>query len=178
MAGGSAPFTQEGSVALPDDPSSSLIATALEAKMREVRKARAKKEAVEAPSREFVAAFRRFANTDPETGVLVADIEAVDAMRKSLNNKLSNTNREMLNASIQSLMDSGLTVVFGSPDMIERYEMNNYPKNTVFVFYCDTGKTTKERIGYYKKKFPNYKCVSLKGGRAYFRPNFQLSDDE
>lgn len=58
------------------------------------------------------------------------------------------------------------------------YEMNNYPKNTVFVFYCDTGKTTKERIGYYKKKFPNYKCVSLKGGRAYFRPNFQLSDYE
>ncbi|MFX4252036.1 hypothetical protein ACOL21_04230 [Aliarcobacter butzleri] len=58
------------------------------------------------------------------------------------------------------------------------YEMNNYPKNTVFVFYCDTGKTTKERIGYYKKKFPNYKCVSLKGGQAYFRPNFQLSDDE
>ncbi|MFY9072308.1 hypothetical protein [Aliarcobacter butzleri] len=58
------------------------------------------------------------------------------------------------------------------------YEMNNYPKNTVFVFYCDTGKMTKERIGYYKKKFPNYKCVSLKGGRAYFRPNFQLSDDE
>ncbi|MDK2061660.1 hypothetical protein ACN09X_03900 [Aliarcobacter butzleri] len=58
------------------------------------------------------------------------------------------------------------------------YEMNNYPKNTVFVFYCDTGKTTKERIGYYKKRFPNYKCVSLKGGRAYFRPNFQLSDDE
>ncbi|KLE08319.1 hypothetical protein [Aliarcobacter butzleri] len=58
------------------------------------------------------------------------------------------------------------------------YEMNNYPKNTVFVFYCDTGKTTKERIRYYKKKFPNYKCVSLKGGRAYFRPNFQLSDDE
>lgn len=58
------------------------------------------------------------------------------------------------------------------------YEMNNYPKNTVFVFYCDTGKTTKERIRYYKKKFPNYKCVSLKGGRAYFRPKFQLSDDE
>ncbi|KLE06017.1 glycoside hydrolase family 18 protein [Aliarcobacter butzleri] len=58
------------------------------------------------------------------------------------------------------------------------YEMNNYPKNTVFIFYCDTGKTTKERIRYYKKKFPNYKCVSLKGGRAYFRPNFQLSDDE
>ncbi len=58
------------------------------------------------------------------------------------------------------------------------YEMNNYPKNTVFVFYCDTGKSTKERLEYYKKKFPKYKCISLKGGRAYFRPNYQLLDDK
>lgn len=58
------------------------------------------------------------------------------------------------------------------------FEMNKYPKETVFVFYCDTGKTTKERIEYYKKKFPNYKCISLKGGRAYFRPNYQLLDEQ
>lgn len=58
------------------------------------------------------------------------------------------------------------------------FEMNKYPKETVFVFYCDTGKTTKERIEYYKKKFPNYKCISLKGGRAYFRPNYQLLDEK
>ena len=127
MAGGSTPFVQQGSLSLPADASSSLIATALEAQIRAVRKARAKQEAVQAPSREFVAAFRRLADTDPETSVLVAGIEAVDAIRKSLNNKLSNANREMLNASIQSLKDSGLKVVFGSPDMIERYEMNNYP---------------------------------------------------
>ncbi|RXJ85490.1 hypothetical protein [Arcobacter cloacae] len=57
------------------------------------------------------------------------------------------------------------------------YEMNLYPKDTVFVFYCDTGKTTKERLSYYKKKFPNYKCISLKGGRAYFRPNFKLLEE-
>ncbi len=58
------------------------------------------------------------------------------------------------------------------------FEMNKYKKGTVFVFYCDTGKTTKERIEYYKNKFPDYKCVSLKGGRAYFRPNYQLLDEK
>ena len=54
--------------------------------------------------------------------------------------------------------------------------MQQFPLNTVFVFYCDTGKTTKERLEYYKKKFSNYKCISLKGGRGYFRPNLQLFD--
>uniref|UniRef100_UPI00404747E4 hypothetical protein n=1 Tax=Aliarcobacter sp. TaxID=2321116 RepID=UPI00404747E4 len=58
------------------------------------------------------------------------------------------------------------------------YEMELYPPNTVFVFYCDTGKTTKERLEYYKKKFPKYKCISLKGGRAYYRPNYQLLDEK
>ena len=57
------------------------------------------------------------------------------------------------------------------------YEMNLMPKGTVFVFYCDTGKTTKERLSYYKKKFPNYKCISLRGGRGYWRPNYQLLEE-
>ncbi|MDD2888736.1 MAG: hypothetical protein PHY66_13115 [Aliarcobacter sp.] len=52
--------------------------------------------------------------------------------------------------------------------------MEQLPINSVFVFYCDTGKTTKERLEYYKKKFPNHRCVSLKGGRGYFRPNLQI----
>jgi len=54
------------------------------------------------------------------------------------------------------------------------FEMNEYPKGTVFVFYCDTGKTTKERLDFYKNKFPDYKCISLRGGRGYWRPNYQL----
>ena len=58
------------------------------------------------------------------------------------------------------------------------YEMNLYPKGTVFVFYCDTGKNTKERLVYYKRKFPNYRCISLKGGRAYFRPNYKFFEEE
>ena len=57
------------------------------------------------------------------------------------------------------------------------YEMNLMPTDTVFVFYCDTGKTTKERLSYYKKKFPNYKCISLRGGRGYWRPNYQLLEE-
>ncbi|AXX92617.1 hypothetical protein CPU12_01995 [Malaciobacter molluscorum LMG 25693] len=54
------------------------------------------------------------------------------------------------------------------------FELKNFPKGSVFVFYCDTGKTTQERLSFYKSKFPEYKCVSLKGGRAYWRPYFQL----
>ena len=56
------------------------------------------------------------------------------------------------------------------------FTLNEYPEGSVFVFYCDTGKTTKERLDYYKKKFPKHKCISLKGGRGYFRPNFKLLD--
>lgn len=76
------------------------------------------------------------------------------------------------------LIDTILKPIDGIETIIYNpYEMNLYPSNTVFVFYCDTGKTTKERISFYQKKFPNYKCISLKGGRAYFRPNYQLLDE-
>jgi len=57
------------------------------------------------------------------------------------------------------------------------YEMVELPESTVFVFYCDTGKSTKERLNYYRKKFPNYNCVSLRGGRGYWRPNYQLLEE-
>ncbi|WP_072681041.1 hypothetical protein [Arcobacter sp. LA11] len=57
------------------------------------------------------------------------------------------------------------------------YEMLELPESTVFVFYCDTGKVTKERLNYYRKKFPNYRCISLRGGRGYWRPNYQLLDE-
>ncbi|RXK01045.1 hypothetical protein CRU98_00920 [Arcobacter sp. CECT 8986] len=54
------------------------------------------------------------------------------------------------------------------------FELKKFPKGSVFVFYCDTGKTTKERLNFYKSKFPEYRCISLKGGRGYWRPYFQL----
>ena len=57
------------------------------------------------------------------------------------------------------------------------YEMSLMPKGTVFVFYCDTGKTTKSRLEFYRKKLPDYKCVSLRGGRGYWRPNYQFFEE-
>lgn len=57
------------------------------------------------------------------------------------------------------------------------FELKQYPKGSVFVFYCDTGKATKERLKEFKEKFPDYNCVSLKGGRGYWRINMQLLDE-
>ena len=49
------------------------------------------------------------------------------------------------------------------------YELSKTPDGTVFVFYCDTGKGTKERLGEFRKKFPGHPCISLRGGRGYWR---------
>lgn len=70
-------------------------------------------------NRDFIRAFASKAATDPDTGALVADVASLDAIRKTLNNKLSNANREMLNASLQALADSGMKLVFGTPDMVD-----------------------------------------------------------
>ena len=58
------------------------------------------------------------------------------------------------------------------------YELKKYPEGTVFVFYCDTGKATLDRLKEYKKKFPDHHCISLKGGRGYWRKNMQLLDND
>ncbi len=58
------------------------------------------------------------------------------------------------------------------------YELQKFPKGSIFVFYCDTGKATKERLGEYKERFPGYHCISLKGGRGYWRKNMQVHNEE
>ncbi len=58
------------------------------------------------------------------------------------------------------------------------YELQKYPKGSVFVFYCDTGKETKERLDEFRAKFPEHICISLKGGRGYWRKNMMVLDDE
>jgi hypothetical protein len=55
------------------------------------------------------------------------------------------------------------------------YELKKYPAGSIFVFYCDTGKETKERLKEFKAKFPNHHCISLKGGRGYWRKNMQVN---
>ncbi len=57
------------------------------------------------------------------------------------------------------------------------YELQKYPKGSVFVFYCDTGKATLDRLNEYKKRFPHHHCISLKGGRGYWRKNMMILDE-
>ena len=47
-------------------------------------------------------------------------------------------------------------------------KMRDEPKGSVFVFYCDTGKSSKERLAEFRSKFPDFFCISLKGGKAYW----------
>ncbi len=57
------------------------------------------------------------------------------------------------------------------------FELSKEPEGTVFVFYCDTGKATLNRLHEYKAKFPMHHCISLKGGRGYWRKNMMVLDD-
>jgi hypothetical protein len=57
------------------------------------------------------------------------------------------------------------------------YELKQYPKGTIFVFYCDTGKASLNRLGEYRQKFPEYPCISLRGGRGYWRTNMMVHSD-
>ena len=73
--------------------------------------------------------------------------------------------------TILSPIEKANTVVYN------RHELKKYPEGTVFVFYCDSGKATLDRLNEYQEKFPNNPCVSLKGGRGYWRKNMMLLDD-
>jgi len=74
--------------------------------------------------------------------------------------------------TILSPIDKADTVVYNP------FELNKYKDGTVFVFYCDSGKATLNRLDEYKKKFAKYTCISLKGGRGYWRKNMMILDDD
>ena len=73
--------------------------------------------------------------------------------------------------TILSPIDKADTILYNP------YELKKEPIGSVFVFYCDTGKATLERLNEYKKKFPDYHCISLNGGRGYWRINMMILDD-
>ncbi len=52
--------------------------------------------------------------------------------------------------------------------------LKNEPEGSVFVFYCDSGKSSKERLREFRAKFPNHVCISLRGGRGYWRKNLRI----
>ena len=58
------------------------------------------------------------------------------------------------------------------------HALQNNPDGTVLVFYCDSGKATLNRLQEYKEKFPTMHCISLKGGRGYWRKNMMVLDSD
>ncbi len=76
------------------------------------------------------------------------------------------------------LIDTILSPIEGADTIVYNpYELKNEPEGSVFVFYCDTGKATLNRLEEYKKKFPNHHCISLRGGRGYWRTNMSILDE-
>lgn len=63
----------------------------------------------------------------------------------------------------------GIETVTYSPPMLR-----SEPEKSVFVFYCDTGKSSKERLKEFRSKFPGHACISLRGGRGYWRKNLRV----
>lgn len=73
------------------------------------------------------------------------------------------------------LIDTVNTPIEGAETILYNpYELKQYPENTVLVFYCDTGKTTLDRLSEYQKRFPDKTCISLRGGRGYWRKSISL----
>ncbi|WP_457599694.1 hypothetical protein [Hydrogenimonas sp.] len=54
------------------------------------------------------------------------------------------------------------------------YELSSLPEGAVLVFYCDTGKETKERLAEFRRRFPGKVCISLRGGRGYWRKSLRV----
>ena len=54
------------------------------------------------------------------------------------------------------------------------FELKKYPEGTIFLFYCDSGNASLDRLKEYKAKFPKQHCISLKGGRGYWRKNMMI----
>lgn len=74
--------------------------------------------------------------------------------------------------TILSPIDKANSIVYNP------FELKNEPKGSIFVFYCDTGKATLNRLSEYKAKFPDHICISLKGGRGYWRKNMSTKNEQ
>lgn len=73
--------------------------------------------------------------------------------------------------TILSPIDNAYTVLYNP------FELREEPQGSVFVFYCDSGKATLNRLKEFKEKFPKHHCISLKGGRGYWRENMMVFDE-
>jgi hypothetical protein len=70
--------------------------------------------------------------------------------------------------TILNAIDGAETTLYAPP------LLKSEPEGSVFVFYCDSGKSSKERLKEFRGKFPNHVCISLRGGRGYWRKNLRV----
>ena len=73
---------------------------------------------------------------------------------------------------INKEIDGAETVLYN------RVTLKDEPKDSVFVFYCDSGKATFDRLKEFRERFPDQHCISLKGGRGNWRKYFQLPQEQ
>lgn len=93
-------------------------------------------------------------------------------MKKELTQKeLFQVMDELAEEGVETvLVDTILKPLPGFPTMkLNPPEMKKMKPGTLFVFYCDTGKTTMERLSAFQRQFPDHRVASLRGGRAYWR---------
>jgi hypothetical protein len=79
-----------------------------------------------------------------------------------------NGTKVLLIDTILNPIDGAETTLYAPP------LLKNEPEGSVFVFYCDTGKSSRERLKEFRTKFPNHVCISLRGGRGYWRKNLRV----
>ncbi|HLD23310.1 MAG TPA: hypothetical protein VJA83_05155 [Sulfuricurvum sp.] len=80
----------------------------------------------------------------------------------------SNGVKVLLVDTILNSIDGTETTLYAPP------LLKSEPEGSVFVFYCDTGKSSKERLKEFRGKFPKHVCISLRGGRGYWRKNLRV----
>jgi len=88
--------------------------------------------------------------------------------------------RELKNSDIAIVLVDTILSPLQKTDSLtyNPYELKKYPKGSIFLFYCDTEKATKERLNEYRERFPDYHCISLYGGKGYWRKNMMLLDSK
>ncbi len=83
--------------------------------------------------------------------------------------ELAGSGREILLVDTIAKSIDGTDTVLYNP-----FVLKEYPPGTIFLFYCDTGKETKERLPEFRKRFPDKICISLRGGRGYWRKSLRV----
>lgn len=133
MAGGAAPYSQEGTIEVPAGASNTVIAKIMEqefnTELAKLEAARKSDVAIEKPSTVITKSYAEKGTVDPDTGVTVVSLAGLGVVAKQISPRLSNTNREMLAATLNSLQGTDFKVVSGTPEQVAHYERNNYPES-------------------------------------------------